>query len=81
MGWALIMNSDQAAYKADISELVNCLELLRKAGLNVITIVDGDKPVAYLVPVPLFHQDVRDSGYGLQVMNLGDDFNQAPNED
>lgn len=71
----------EIAYRADVAEMRDCLEILRKAGLNVVTIVDGDRPVAYLVPLPLIQQDIADSGYGIKVLNLRDGFNWEPNED
>ena len=60
-------------YTVDVSEIMDCLELLRRVGLEVVAITNGGEPVAYLVPLPLINSDIEMLGYG--------DVIRIPNED
>ncbi len=60
-------------YTVDVSEIKDCLELLRRVGLEVVAITNGGEPVAYLVPLPLINSDIEMLGYG--------DVIRIPNED
>ena len=44
-------------YTVDVSVIKDCLELLRRVGLEVVAITNGGEPVAYLVPLPPINSD------------------------